>query len=188
MTKNDAEGAVKEEARICTCQKSKCGKSWPTRLPAPKVPKQCPYCKRTDWQVPDSILPKLQCDCTHCDWHWESELLEGPKHCPGCGTVKWREERTRVDNVCLICSFWIEGKCLRRFHRPIANRCKGWAPKVNALPVIGENICLSCYANPDRQLGVVGTCGRGSAPLNNKCRNYIGSLPEAEVQPANLEV
>lgn len=127
--KKDAE----KTTRTCTCQKTRCGKSWKTRLPPGRDPKQCPFCKRYDWQIPDSIVFKVKCHCKACGWDWESERTEAmknkePRYCPRCKSAYWREEKKKVDEICRTCLCWVEGKCLRRCHKPIANKCKNHMP------------------------------------------------------------
>ena len=169
---NETEGSV---VRTCTCQKGRCGRTWTTRLPFPKVPAQCPYCKRYDWQIPDSTLAKLHCVCTHCKREWDSDLPNGPRYCPGCKTPFWRDPKTRIDNICQVCTYLRDDKCLRRWRKPVANKCKGFDPKRNPMPVLGDPICDSCWAY------VKGKCSRTILkPIDNKCRLYIGGLPPEE--------
>ena len=128
----NTEKDTEKKTRTCYCQKTRCGRSWETRLVAPQVPAQCPYCKRYDWQVPDHLTFKVKCVCRKCGWSWESERDEStknkePKYCPGCKTPYWKEPK-KVDEICRTCLCWVEGKCLRRCHKPIANKCKNHMP------------------------------------------------------------
>ena len=73
-------------------------------------------------------------------------IFRWPRYCPGCKTPFWRDPKTRIDNICQVCTYLRDEKCLRRWRKPVANKCKGFDPKRNPMPVLGDPICDSCWA------------------------------------------
>jgi len=129
--------------RLCECQK--CGNVWKTRLE--KTPKQCPKCHRYDWQESPDLTPKKIAHCNKCDGEWE-QRVENPRYCPLCKNPHWNDyTHLGIPKICLTCLYWdpARGKgkeCMRRFHKPIANKCRGfdlkpWVPP-DPVPVVRD--------------------------------------------------
>lgn len=86
-----------------------CGYRWnhPQR-----IPKYCPSCKSTDWDI-DPVEEGDSCEiagcvCDLCGCKFFTGILQA-HHCPNCGSKEWdkgkRADGTKFDHKCLRCNY-----------------------------------------------------------------------------------
>jgi predicted Zn-ribbon and HTH transcriptional regulator len=83
--------AMLKRRTACVCLK--CGHNWSSFV---KQPKQCPVCKRKDWDGLHNSMGRLlvtvaagECKCVKCNYEW-SPRKPDPRQCPMCKRYDWR--------------------------------------------------------------------------------------------------
>lgn len=63
-----------------------CGYSWNSKV---EHPKQCPSCKRMDWNGKKFLKETKLYVCCDCGYHWKSYKEAKPTECPSCKSEEY---------------------------------------------------------------------------------------------------